>query len=200
MRSDVIHVTSEGDGYNEALDQADRVAVFKSLSAKGKIHLHLLTEEMMGMMQALTGEREAEFWIDDEDGITRLHLKAQAEMNSEMRSKLLSASTTGENIAAKGVMGKLRDVFERFLEPIDGEFSNIYVDRLSFAGMDRGTVSVAAAGLWSLNQYKSAVQEGRAPKENWDELEKSVVTHVADDIKVSIRNQQVEMVIYKKFD
>ncbi len=199
MRSDVIHVTSEGDGYNEALDQADRVAVFKSLSAKGKIHLHLLTEEMMGMMQALTGEREAEFWIDDEDGITRLHLKAQAEMNSEMRSKLLSASTTGENIAAKGVMGKLRDVFERFLEPIDGEFSNIYVDRLSFAGMDLGTVSVAAAGLWSLNQYKSAVQEGRAPKENWDELEKSVIANLADEVQVGIADKNVEMIVFKKF-
>ena len=34
----------------------------------------------------------------------------------------------------------------------------------------------------------------------WDELEKSVVTHVADDIKVSIRGQQVEMTILKKLD
>ncbi len=32
----------------------------------------------------------------------------------------------------------------------------------------------------------------------WDELEKSVVAHVADDVKVSIRNQQVEMTIVKK--
>jgi len=37
-----------------------------------------------------------------------------------------------------------------------------------------------------------------AAKEAWDELEKSVVTHVADDIRVSIRNGNVEMVILKK--
>ena len=34
--------------------------------------------------------------------------------------------------------------------------------------------------------------------EMWDELEKSVVTHVADDIKVNIRGQNAEMIIIKK--
>ena len=35
-------------------------------------------------------------------------------------------------------------------------------------------------------------------KEAWDELEKSVVSHVADEVKVSIRSGTVEMIIYKK--
>jgi len=35
-------------------------------------------------------------------------------------------------------------------------------------------------------------------REAWDELEKSVVNHVADDIKVYIRGRLVEMVITKK--
>ena len=35
-------------------------------------------------------------------------------------------------------------------------------------------------------------------REAWDELEKSVVSHVADDIKVSIRSGTVEMIIIKK--
>ena len=32
----------------------------------------------------------------------------------------------------------------------------------------------------------------------WDELEKSVVSHVADDVKIAIRGREVEMTIIKK--
>ena len=35
-------------------------------------------------------------------------------------------------------------------------------------------------------------------KEAWDELEKSVVGHLADNVKVSILGRTVEMVIMKK--
>jgi hypothetical protein len=41
-------------------------------------------------------------------------------------------------------------------------------------------------------------QQDEQAKEAYDELEKSVVTHVADEIKVSISGRDVEMVIYKK--
>ena len=41
-------------------------------------------------------------------------------------------------------------------------------------------------------------QHDAGAQEAWDELEKSVVKHVADDVKVSIRNGIVEMTIYKK--
>ena len=37
-----------------------------------------------------------------------------------------------------------------------------------------------------------------AAQEAWDELEKSVVSHVADDVKVYIRSGIVELVIVKK--
>ena len=41
-------------------------------------------------------------------------------------------------------------------------------------------------------------QNDSAAKEAWDELEKSVVAKVADDVKVSIRGRVVEMTIIKK--
>jgi VCBS repeat-containing protein len=122
-------------------------------------------------------------------------------MNAEMRKNLLSASTTGENSAAKGVTGKLRDLFERFLEPENGSLPNDLITGMDYAysGGDFGTLSVAAAGLWSMNRYKAAVKEGRAPEEDWDELEKSVVAKLADEIRIGIAGQNVEMVISKKF-
>ena len=50
-----------------------------------------------------------------------------------------------------------------------------------------------------MNRYRDAVREGRAPQEDWDELEKSIVANIADDVKIGIAGQDVEMVITKKF-
>ena len=201
MKSDVIHVTNEGAGFDEALAQAEAVARFRDLDRKSVLHLRLLTEEMMGMMRALTGEREADFWIDDGEGSFELHLQVKTPMNAEMRKKLLAASSSGENTAAKGVTGKIRDLFERFLEPENGTIPGALVSGMVYAysGADLGTLSVAAAGLWSMNRYKAAVKEGRAPEEDWDELEKSIVANIADDVQIGIAGQNVEMIIFKKF-
>ena len=56
---------------------------------------------------------------------------------------------------------------------------------------------------WSLRKYESALysrvsQNAPGAKEEWDELEKSVVKNVADDVKVYIRSGIVELVILKK--
>ncbi len=201
MKSDIIHVTNEGAGFEEALAQAEAVARFRDLGRKSTLHLRLLTEEMMGMMRALTGGREADFWIDDADGVFSLHLQVHTAMNADMRKKLLAASTSGENSAAKGVTGKIRDMLERFLEPENGSIPQDLIAGINYAylGGDFSTLTDSAVGYWSINLYKAAAKEGRTPKEDWDELEKSVVARIADDVRIGIARQNVEMVITKKF-
>lgn len=201
MRSDVVFVMNDGEGFNEALVQAEKVAQYKELPEKDALHLRLLTEEMMGIMHALTGERQAKFWIETEDNTYSLHLSSQAAMNAEMRKNLLAVSNTGENAAAKGVTGKLRDLFQRLLEPENNrnESSLQTAGAHGYSGADFGSLSAAASGIWSLGKYKTAVQEGNFPEENWDELEKSVVSRLADDVTIGISGQDVEMTIIKKF-
>ncbi len=46
--------------------------------------------------------------------------------------------------------------------------------------------------------YKDQLQKSGVNKEAWDELEKSVVGHLADDVKVSILGREVEMTIITK--
>lgn len=203
MKSDVIHVASDGSGISEALKQTEAVAAFKNLSKKSSIQLLLLTEEMMGMMKALTGEHDADFWIEDEANDFHLHLKTETEMNTEMRKNLLAASTSGENIAAKGVMGKIRDIFNRIVEPSEGEIPSEYASgwgNLSLPTAEAAAVarnmSIPATNVWSLNRYKAV---NKASEEAWDELEKSIVANLADEIEIGISDDTVEMVIYKKF-
>jgi hypothetical protein len=201
MKTDVIVVSSRGKQMESALAQVDKVAEYKGLSPRGAIHLRLLAEEMMGMMRSLTSETEGSFWIEDEDGVYRLHLQVSTTMDSIKREQLLSASTSGKNESARGLMGRLRDFFDR---GADEDIAAV-TSPLLLPDMYAHHSSPMLDYEWSMIEYQDALsarlgQDNAQVREAWDELEKSVVAHVADDVKVSIRGRQVEMTIIKKLD
>lgn len=193
MRTDVITVSSNGKQMSAALEQVEKMAAFKGLSSKGTLQLRLLTEEMMGMMRSITGEKEGQFWIEDEDGVYQLHLRMNTIMDPAKREQLLGASTSGKNEAARGLMGRLRDFFE--------QGDNLGALPYFMSEADDPTAATMR-WEWSMNAYQNTLQgymdQDQRAREAWDELEKSVVTHVADEIKVFIRGGQTEMTIIKK--
>lgn len=201
MKTDVITVSSKGAQMEKALTQADKMAAFKDLPPKAALHLRLLTEEMMGMMRSITGETEGLFWIEDDDhGEYRLHLQVNTRMDSEKRDQLLSASTSGKNESAKGLMGRLRDFFDRGADEDVACFSSPIMLPEALETSSSPTLDWE----WSMMRYENELatritKNDIQAREAWDELEKSVVARVADDVKVSIRGQVVEMTIIKKF-
>ena len=199
MKTDVIRVSSKGNQIEKALVQIEKIAAYKELSPKNTLQLRLLTEEMMGMMRSITGETEGEFWVEDNDSEYQLHLRVRTRLNSEEREQLLSASSSGRNESARGLMGRIRDFFDWGSdEDLDGFSSS-----LMLPDMYEHSSSPALDLEWSMLRYESALsgriaQNDDAAREAWDELEKSVVRHVADDVRVFIRNGVVEMIIVKK--
>ena len=199
MKTDVITVSSKGDRISTALAQADKVAAYNELSGKNALHLRLLTEEMMGMMRSITGETEGKFWIENQDGEYRLHLQVAVRLSAEKREQLLSASSTGKNESAKGLMGRLRDFFDWGSDEEMAEFSSPLFSPELFEHSTSPTLDWE----WSMKRYERALetrigQNQSGAAEAWDELEKSVVTKVADDVKVYIRSGITEIVILKK--
>ena len=205
MKSDIIHVDSDGSGLDQALKQVELVSEYKSLPKKNALHLRLLAEEMTGMLSSITSELEADFWIEDETKDKKdtfsLHLVTETPMNTEKREKLLSVTSSGKNAAAKGIMGKIRDVFTRAFEPPDGSFAAEYsASNMLYYGMNVGGVTPIAMQVWSLNQYRDELEKNRGEEsEEWDELERSIVANIADEVEVYIRDIEVELVIYKSF-
>ena len=200
MKTDVIVVNSRGKAMGKALEQVDAVASYKRLSQKQALQLRLLAEEMLALMRSITGETDGNFWIEDEKGVYQLHLQVFTRMSSVKREQLLSTATSGKNAAARGLMGKLRDLFERDADSDVAPFTNpLMMDGL----YDTGAAAVASADYeWSMSRYREELSEKQSQHisdvdEAWDELEKSVVANVADEIKVYIRGDQVEMVIFK---
>ena len=199
MKTDVITVSSKGSQMETALLQAEKVAAYKGLSPKNALHLRLLTEEMMGMMRSITGETKGDFWIEDRDDVYQLHLQVTTRMDSGKRDQLLAASSSGKNESAKGLMGRLRDFFDRGADEDIAGFSS----PLLLSGAMEHSTTPMLDWEWSMTAYEDALssrvtQNDAAAKEAWDELEKSVVAHVADDVKVAIRGRIVEMTLIKK--
>lgn len=197
MKTDIITVSSSGSQMEKALEQAEKVAAYKGLPAQRALRLRLLTEEMMGMMRSITGEKQGQFWIEDENGVYQLHLQVKTRMTNEKRESLLEVSSSGKNEAAKGLMGRLRDFFDR------GSDEDIFqASPMLMSGMYEHSSSPSLDWEWKMTQYQMALEEGvrhddKKAQEAWDELEKSVVAHAADEIQVCIRGQTVEMTIVK---
>lgn len=199
MKTDVILVSSKGTQIETVLSQVEKVAAYKGLTGKNALHLRLLTEEMMGMMRSITGETEGKFWIEDEENVYQLHLQVTTRMDSGKRDQLLSAASTGKNESAKGLMGRLRDFFDRGADEDIASFTS----PLLLPGVYEHSSTPTLDWEWSMMRYEDAlsyrIKENDAKaREAWDELEKSVVAKVADDVKVSIRGRTVEMTIVKK--
>lgn len=199
MKTDVILVSSKGTQIETVLSQVEKVTAYKGLTGKNALHLRLLTEEMMGMMRSITGETEGKFWIEDEENVYQLHLQVTTRMDSGKRDQLLSAASTGKNESAKGLMGRLRDFFDRGADEDIASFTS----PLLLPGVYEHSSTPTLDWEWSMMRYEDAlsyrIKENDAKaREAWDELEKSVVAKVADDVKVSIRGRTVEMTIVKK--
>ena len=199
MKTDVVKVSSRELQMGAVLEQAEKTAAYYDLPEKDRLHLRLLTEEMMGLMGSLTGETEGRFWIETQDHEYGLHLQVETRMDSGKRERLLSTASSGKNESARGLMGRLRDLFDRNEDEDVVAFTN----PLLLPGMYDHSSKPALDWEWSMVRYKGALhaqaeKEDGPAREAWDELEKSVVAHVADEVKVSIRGRTVEMTILKK--
>ena len=192
MKSEVIVVSSKGSGMDAAFALADKTASELALSPREALHMRLLVEEMMSMVRSIIGQLEGKFWIETGDRAYRLCFRMTSLIDNEQRKQLISASTSGKNEAHRGIMGKLR----AFFEPMPIEDTPAYLAGTIVCSDGNDDLS------WSLEAYRERLlnrkDHSAEAQDEWDELEKSVVSHIADNVTVSIRGYDVELTIYKK--
>lgn len=210
MQTDKITVTSLGIGTEEALDVTSKFAAYAGLDKKQALRIRLLAEETLGMVAAIAGDFGAEFWLENtDDCVCRLHLEARTLMDSDKRKDLVNVATDKKNAAYRGFMGKVRELIENSRYSIDdmGKLSSQYGgDYVMYSNMGMIDMETASLGnalyTWSLERYKNSIEEksdkSEALEEAWDELEKSIVASIADDVRVSVYGDKVELIIEKR--
>ena len=70
---------------------------------------------------------------------------------------------------------------------------------ISPAGKYGFATNIDFSQIWSLKQYQNCVKEDASEKDKWDELEKSILVKLADDVIVGVRGKTVDIIIKKRF-
>ena len=187
-----IIVTSRGEGMAEALAFTEELAQAAGLERKEQLRLVLLTEELFGTLASIAGDVQAEYWVEHEGKQFAIHLKSDVTMTREMRAQLLAVSSLGVHAAARGFMGRLRDMIGAALLPKEEGPSMLSLGLMSMGSP--GGYAIGGSYDWSLKRFRA-----ESGKEVWDELEKSIVASIADDVTISILNSVVEITVEKEF-
>ena len=207
MTTEEVYVKSEGSGFDSALKVVDDFNEGVKLTERSAMHVRLLAEEMLGMVNAISHDFEALFWVEGDHKECRLKLHATIDMDPSKRRELMSVSSSGRNISARGVMGKIREMLEVSMENYDdvGKLQMQYgISPMSYGmmGVDNEMMSQAVLS-WSLKQYRDSISdlkdENEANEEAWDELERSIVANIADDVQVGILRDEVRLIVTKRF-
>ena len=199
-----VKISGTGEGMKDALDLTEKTAAALVLSSRETLRLRLLAEEMLNMVLTIAGDISADFGLDHEGQDCRLTLSAKSELDYQKRRDLLSASTTGKNTARLGIMDKIRGMFEAGLYGMEEGFA---LQAKSGVGMfGYGMLDIADAGMsdaiyaWSMQKYRTELEAERDnDSDAWDELEKSIIANIADEVSVGVRKDGVELVVHKNF-
>ena len=196
MQSNVCKIEKGVKDLDAILKESEKVAVYNELNHKQTLQLRLLCEELDGMLPKIIDDFDGDFWIDFEDGVCRVNLSIRfAKFTSNKKKELLSLAKDKKNASVKGIVAKVRAAIEEFF--LDEENINAMSMMSEFDGMTVGSC-VESSYYWSLDQYKTAVRQAKKA-EAWDEIEKSVIASVADDVIVGVKGLQATITIVKKF-
>ncbi len=198
MKSNVCKIENGTRDLAAILKESERVAEYNGLSHKQSLQLRLLCEEIDGMLPNLIDDFDGELWIDFEDGVCKVNISIQIpELNTDKKEELIGIAKNKKNSAAVGIVGKIRNLLEDFF------LDEVRMDVLalsagSFALGTGYSEGMDSAYLWRLEEYRNSVKR-EEQAEAWDELEKSVIASVADDVLVGVKGRQANIIIVKKF-
>ncbi|MBR6229091.1 MAG: hypothetical protein IKQ97_05085 [Eubacterium sp.] len=209
MISERIELTSKDKRIPDILKVTEDFVRLQSLDKKQALHMTLLAEELVGLISGITTDFRGEFWVEGSAGAYDVCIEAETLVNKKRRDELMAMSSSGKNIEIKGVMGRIRNIFEGFMLSYDEtENQEVIMSQMtpySAGGMvDMNAFRSMESQIWSLDEYrKNLVVPVKESEEGavqaWDEMEKSVVAKLADDVRVGIRGSRVTMVIHKEF-
>ena len=204
MKSNVCKIENGTKDLAAILKESEKVAVYNELTHKQTLQLRLICEEIDGMLPNIIEDFSGDFWIDFEDGVCKVNVSlCFDDFSAEKKEGLVGIAKNKKNAAAVGIVGKIRSAIEDVFLLDDsyggGDMSlesryfvtEYYNTMDHYLGMDYPC-------LWSLEQYRSTVKK-EEKTEAWDELEKSVIASVADDVIVGVKGKRADIIVVKNF-
>ena len=206
MVSDKFMVNSDAGRMAAARYATESFAWQIKLNRRDTLRLDLLVEETLGMVKAMLEDFYGQLWFVNDESRCEIHLEVTGDVDSGIKRELLSVSSTGKNAAAKGFMARLGEFISEavhgFGQTIDAygqetiRYGIVHTPNTMSPGMDM-------IPIWTLQTYKADLEEAKASQADaelaLEDLEKSIVASLADDIVVGVKGDRVNLVITKEF-
>ncbi len=203
--SDKFMVNSDAGRMAAARYATENFAWQAKLDKRDTLRLDLLVEETLGMVKAMLDDFYGQIWFVADGKACEIHFEATSDMNADKKQELLSVSSTGKNTAAKGFMAKLGEVISGALHGMGNTMDTYGQETIKYGIVHTPSVLSANSDMmtiWTLQSYRSDLSEAHSDdgaEEALDELEKSIVAKLADDVLVGVKGDRIDLVIKKKF-
>ena len=195
MKSNVCEIKIGGSGLKNILVEVEKVTSYNCLEKKQALRLRLLAEELTGMLPELVKNFDGIFWLENEGNKYELHVQLSVDsLSKEKKQALIAVSSNNTNAAAVGFMGKIREIAENML--LFSDDPDTYA--MPFHYYEEYYESPYFSYSWTLDNYMSH-RENKTNKDEWDQLEKSIVAKLADDVIVGVKGKKVDIIIKKEF-
>lgn len=198
MKTELISIASNGIGRDDALILTEKTAAFCGLDQKGTMRLRLLSEELIEFMNSFSNDLFGNFWLEVNGNTVEVHLNTTIPMDLQTRNEILSVASSGKNSAAKGFMGRIREMISLLTLPDDPETKTLVDQAMGMMSMGCQMGTHSNNYSWAMSRFVSTVEKENNQEEK-DYLERSIVANLADDVTVNIVGSDVEMVICKTF-
>ena len=196
MLSNICKIEKGTNDLDAILKESERVALYNGFNQKQTLQLRLICEEMDGMLPNIIDDFCGDFWIEYENGVCKVNACIDIpELTSNKKDELIKIAKNKKNAMAVGIVGKIRSAIEDLF--LDKEIFNQYDMSILFNAGIEYSVGLTPSYSWSLNNYRNIVKKEN--EEDWDELEKSIIANLADDIVVGVKGKQANIVVVKKF-
>ena len=205
MKSNICKIENGTKDLDAILKESEKVAVYNELTHKQTLQLRLICEEIDGMLPNIINDFSGEFWIEFEDGTCKVNVSLKFdEFTAEKKAGLVAIAKNKKNAAVVGIVGKIRSALENAFLDEDSFGSTEMMLESRYFSMDYYSGVDYSAGmdyacLWSLEQYRNNTKKEEKTEE-WDELEKSVIASVADDVIVGVKGKRADIIVVKKFN
>ncbi len=195
MKSEVFKLSKDMDSLQALLTETKSAAERGKLDKKESVRLSLLAEELVGMLPELLGFSDGNFWIESEGKKFAIHVSLCPNefLTAEKRKKLISVSSDKKNSAAVGVMAKIKLAAQFML--LDYQQGRMRIPAIYDEVLKNDEDNLSA--VWALSDYQEKAKKLKG--ECWDELEKSIISNIADNVLVNLQGDKVEIIVEKDF-
>lgn len=176
MESEHVLIGNIKDNFDRVEDILDNYLFRIGITGKNNLRFTLLSEEALRLARSIVEDDSGiEIWFEGNDQTSYIYLRIEGRFDANKEEEFVSISSSGTNSSQKTFFDELKTFFVKPQKP-----------------------------TWSLVEYTKELNEKKKQdkfaQESWDNLERSVIANLADDIVVQVKDGIVSMTITKIFN